>query len=110
MARSIDRRFYESTEWKRCKEVYLEKVNHLCERCLAKGIYEPAKIVHHKVYLTSETFKEDFMSLDAKDRLLVITKLVEFVIPKYQSTSIDISVNEKKTIEDQLLTLAEDDE
>lgn len=61
-------------------------------------------------YLTSETFKEDFMSLDAKDRLLVITKLVEFVIPKYQSTSIDISVNEKKTIEDQLLTLAEDDE
>jgi 5-methylcytosine-specific restriction endonuclease McrA len=56
MARSIDRRFYESTEWKRCKEVYLEKVNHLCERCLAKGIYEPAKIVHHKVYLTAETF------------------------------------------------------
>ena len=56
MARSIDRRFYESPEWRRCKAAYLEKVNHLCERCLAKGIYEPAKIVHHKIHLTEENY------------------------------------------------------
>lgn len=58
MARSIDRRFYESPEWRRCKAAYLEKVNHLCERCLAKGIYEPAKIVHHKIHLTEENYGE----------------------------------------------------
>lgn len=52
--RSINRRFYESPEWKRCKEAYLIKSNHLCERCLKKGLYEPAKIVHHKVHLTPE--------------------------------------------------------
>lgn len=34
----------------------MEKANHLCERCLAKGIYEPAYIVHHKVHLTEENF------------------------------------------------------
>ncbi len=56
MARSIDRRFYESPEWRRCKATYLESVNHLCERCLAKGIYEPAKIVHHRIHLTAENF------------------------------------------------------
>ena len=56
MARSIDRTFYESPEWRRCKAIYLEKVNHLCERCLAKGIHEPAKIVHHKVHLTQENY------------------------------------------------------
>lgn len=56
MARSIDRRFYESPEWRRCKEIYLEKANHLCERCLARGIYQPAKIVHHRVHLTAENF------------------------------------------------------
>lgn len=56
MARSIDRRFYESPEWRRCKAAYLEKVNHLCERCLAKGIYEPAKIVHHRIHLTEENY------------------------------------------------------
>ena len=58
MARSIDRRFYESPEWRRCKETYLATVNHLCERCLAKGRYEPAKIVHHKIHLTAENYGE----------------------------------------------------
>ena len=56
MARSIDRKFYESPEWRRCKAVYLERVNHLCERCLAKGRHEPAYIVHHKVHLTEENY------------------------------------------------------
>lgn len=56
MARQIDRSFYESPQWRRCKAEYLKKVNHLCERCLAKGIYEPAYIVHHKIYLTSENY------------------------------------------------------
>ena len=56
MARAIDRSFYESPEWRRCKEAYLSKVNHLCERCLEKGIYTPAKIVHHKTFLTQENY------------------------------------------------------
>ena len=49
-------KFYNSKAWIRCKETYLERVNHLCERCLAKGIYEPAYFVHHKKYLTDENF------------------------------------------------------
>ena len=48
--------FYNSKTWIRCKNAYLEKCNHLCERCLAKGIYTPADIVHHKIYLTDENF------------------------------------------------------
>lgn len=55
MARSIDSRFYNSDTWHRCKDEYLKSVNHLCERCLANGIYEPARVVHHKIHLTSET-------------------------------------------------------
>lgn len=54
--RSIDRKFYESPEWERCRELYLNKANHLCEVCLAKGIYEPAKIVHHKIFLSEENY------------------------------------------------------
>lgn len=56
MARAIKRDFYCSSAWEKCRTEYLKKVNHLCERCLAKGIYEPAIVVHHKVYLTEETF------------------------------------------------------
>lgn len=59
--RSIDRRFYEAPEWRRCQEAYMKKANHLCERCLAKGLYEPAKIVHHKIHLTEETMTPELM-------------------------------------------------
>ena len=34
----------------------MEKVNHLCERCLAKGLYVPARVVHHKTHLTAENY------------------------------------------------------
>ena len=61
--RAIDSRFYNSPEWHRCKDTYLESVNHLCERCLAKGIYEPAKIVHHKIPLTDQNVNDLSISL-----------------------------------------------
>lgn len=59
MERATAIQFYNSKAWLRCKESYLTLQNHLCERCLAKGLYEPAKIVHHKVYLTDENFGDD---------------------------------------------------
>lgn len=59
--RAIDSRFYNSPEWHRCKNTYLASVNHLCERCLAKGIYEPARIVHHKIHLSEETMIPELM-------------------------------------------------
>lgn len=54
--RSIDRKFYESQTWRDCQAAYMKKANHLCERCLAKGIHEPARIVHHRIHLTQENF------------------------------------------------------
>ena len=52
--RSIDRKFYESQTWRDCQAAYMKKANHLCERCLAKGRHEPARIVHHRIHLTQE--------------------------------------------------------
>lgn len=54
--RSIDRKFYEGKTWRDCQKAYMVKANHLCERCLAKGYYEPAVIVHHRVHLTEENY------------------------------------------------------
>ena len=61
-------------------------------------------------YVNSETFKQDFLALDAKDRLLLTTKFAEYVIPKLQSTSLDMTITNQKTIEDQLSELAEDED
>lgn len=55
--------FYKSTAWKRCRRSYLQKVGGLCERCLAKGLYKPAVIVHHKVYLDPQTINNPEIAL-----------------------------------------------
>lgn len=61
MSRSIDRSFYESPEWRRCKALYLTSVNHLCELCREDGIYTPADIVHHKEFLKPENMRPELM-------------------------------------------------
>lgn len=61
-------------------------------------------------YVNSETFTQDFLELDAKDRLLLVTKFAEYVIPKLQSTTLDMTIANQKTIEDQLSELAEDED
>ena len=63
MARSTDKSFYNSKRWIDCREAYLASQNHFCERCRAKGIYEPARVVHHKIYLTNENVNDPSISL-----------------------------------------------
>ena len=62
--RSIDKRFYKSDAWERCRLDYLKKVDHLCERCKAEGKLVPADIVHHKIYLTEANYKDPSISLN----------------------------------------------
>ena len=46
--------FYKSKRWQSTRLAYLKSVGGLCERCLKKGLYRPAQIVHHKIYITPE--------------------------------------------------------
>ena len=62
--RAIERRFYKSAAWEACRNAYLCSVGHFCERCKAKGIYEPARIVHHKIYLTEDNYHDPSISLN----------------------------------------------
>lgn len=56
-------RFYKSKAWQHTRASYLQSVGGLCERCLKKGLYRPAVIVHHKVYLTAETINNPEIAL-----------------------------------------------
>lgn len=44
--------FYKSKAWENTREAYLRSQGYLCERCKKQGRITPAKIVHHKTYLT----------------------------------------------------------
>ena len=56
--------FYNSQAWKNTRNSYLKSVGGLCERCLAKGIIEPAVIVHHKTPLNIHNVSDLKLSLD----------------------------------------------
>ena len=58
------RSFYKSKRWQATREAYLRSVGGLCERCLKKGLYRPAVIVHHKVYITAENIHTPEVTLN----------------------------------------------
>lgn len=50
---------YNSRKWRRVRKAYLESQNYLCERC-----GQPARIVHHKKYLTAENASDNEIAYD----------------------------------------------
>jgi len=55
--------FYKSKAWQDTRASYLKSVGGLCERCLAKGIYKAAVIVHHKKHIDPQTIKDPRVTL-----------------------------------------------
>lgn len=50
--------FYLSQNWKDTSAAYMSSQNYICERC-----GEPAKICHHKTYLTRENINDQDIAL-----------------------------------------------
>lgn len=62
--RSINRSFYKSAAWLKTRDSYMKSQGGLCERCRKDGILTPAEIVHHKIYLTEDNYKDPSVSLN----------------------------------------------
>lgn len=60
-------------------------------------------------YSDSGLMAKDFLRLEPKDRMSIAEKLMQYVMPKMQSSSVDVSMSdEKKTLEDTLASLSQD--
>lgn len=57
-------KFYSSEDWKKTRLSYLDTQLHLCERCSTIENPIPAKIVHHKTYLTRSNINDPNISLN----------------------------------------------
>lgn len=58
-------------------------------------------------YSDSGLMSKDFMSLEAKDRMMIAEKLMQYVMPKMQSTAVDLALTaDRKTLEDTLNELS----
>ena len=56
--RAIDNAFYKSTAWKHVRRAYMRSQHGICERC-----GKPARIVHHKIYLTDQNVSDPNITL-----------------------------------------------
>ena len=63
--------FYQSKKWRKTKSAYTKYRKGLCERCLAKGIYSPGVIVHHKEHITDENITDPTITLNFDNLYLV---------------------------------------
>jgi 5-methylcytosine-specific restriction endonuclease McrA len=63
MAKAYTNGFYSSKRWIDCRDSYLRTQDYICERC-----GKPAKIVHHKEYITPKTINDPSVTL-AHDNL-----------------------------------------
>lgn len=62
--REFARAFYSSKAWQHCRASYMKAAGGLCERCLKKGMYVPAEIVHHKEWLTPDNINDTRVTLN----------------------------------------------
>ena len=62
--RDFAAKLYKSKAWQRCRDGYANSKGGLCERCLARGIYTPGEIVHHKVMLTPDNITDESITLN----------------------------------------------
>lgn len=60
-------------------------------------------------YYTSEQFITDLSALKPVERVTAMEKLAQYALPKLQSTTLDATVQNRKTIEDRLLAASKED-
>lgn len=58
MARDFAIKFYNSKQWKKCRDSFKESKYHICERC-----GEPGEEVHHIIYLTPDNINDPYITL-----------------------------------------------
>ena len=68
------RSFYLSSAWRSCRKAYISYCGGLCERCLAKGLYVPGRIVHHRIHLTPNNIHNPLIALDFANLELLCDK------------------------------------
>lgn len=61
-------------------------------------------------YYTSDQFLADLAALKPNERVAAMEKLAAYAVPKLQTTTLDVIADSKKTIEDKLLELSDEDD
>lgn len=64
MAKEYAKKFYQSKQWRQCREAFIASVGGLCTRCLKRGEVTAGYIVHHKTYITPQNINDPSVTLN----------------------------------------------
>ena len=65
MAKDWAKSFYNSKEWRICRDIFLKSKGWICERCSTESDPIPATIAHLKTYLTPQNITDPYIALCA---------------------------------------------
>lgn len=74
MAKDYAKDFYSGKAWQICRETYARQHHYLCENCLARGLYRPGQIVHHKIEIDAVTIQNPEITLSFDNLELLCRK------------------------------------
>ena len=83
------REFYNSAQWKRCREAYKKSKGYLCEECWKQGIITPATEVHHIIKLTENNVNDPSVSLNTANLMALCEDCHDKKHRKYRRFTVD---------------------
>lgn len=66
--------FYNSTQWRNCRDYVFKRDRGLCQDCLKKNRIAPAEEVHHITPLTPENITDPGITLNEKNLISLCRK------------------------------------
>lgn len=84
MAQDFSRKFYDSPQWRACRDYILRRDHFICQRCHEK----PADIVHHIVWLTPSNINDPTITL-GEDNLMSVCRDCHAIIHEGVQATLD---------------------
>ena len=75
MAKEWAKDFYDSSQWKKCRDYIMSKHHYICQKCHIR----PAEIVHHVIWLTPDNINDSNITL-GEDNLMPVCRECHAVI------------------------------
>ena len=74
MSKAFARKFYRSSAWRNVRGYVFIRDQMLCQDCLKKGLYTPAREVHHIIELTPENITDPEIALNPDNLISLCRK------------------------------------
>lgn len=101
MAKPYAKKFYNSRQWKECRDAYISSVHGLCEHCFERGKSEPGYIVDHIVEISPININDPSVTLNHDNlQYLCLPCHTRKTFSKYSPINDDLMFDENGDIQE----------